>query len=167
MMKFSLKEKREKFLFFLAMFLFAAGILCTAIFYNYGNDTDISKSDFAKRLNEEERFEATVEEATPTIDTTYSRIVKFNPNVQALFLENDIKNAITAVRGYYNSHPYDSRYKCFVYASKIHENLFYDKHELRGNYNDMARLNKLLDDCKLSTRQLQQSLGAAATAQRH
>jgi hypothetical protein len=167
MMKFSLKEKREKFLFFLALFLFTAGILCTAMFYNYGDGTDISKSDFAKRLNEEERFEATVEEATPTIDTTYSRIVKFNPNVQALFLDNDIKNAITAIKSYYNSRPYDSRYKCFVYASKIHENLFYDKRELRGNYNDMSRLNKLLDDCKLSTRQLQQSLGTAAATQHH
>lgn len=164
-MKFSLKEKREKFLFFLALFVFAAGVLCTAMFYNYSDNMQISKGDFSKRLNEEERFEATVEEATPTIDTTYARIVKFNPNVQALFLENDIKNAITAVRAYYNSRPYDSRYKCFVYASKIHENLFYDKHELRGNYNDMSRLNKLLDDCRLSTRQLQQSIGAAAAAQ--
>jgi chromosome segregation ATPase len=39
MMKFSLKEKREKFLFFLALFLFTAGILCTAMFYNYGDGT--------------------------------------------------------------------------------------------------------------------------------
>lgn len=160
MMKFSLKERREKFLFFLFLFLFTAGVLCTAIFYNYGNNTDISKSDFAKRLQEENQFENTVAQAQPTIDTTYTHIVKFNPNVQALFLENDIKNAITAVRSYYNARPYDSRYKCFIYASKIHESLFYDKRELRGNYNDIARLNKLLDDCKLSTRQLQQSLGA-------
>lgn len=159
MMKFSIKERREKFLFFLGLFLFTAAVLCTAIFYNYGNDSDISKGDFSKRLNEEERFEATVAEALPAIDTTYTRIVKFNPNVQAVFLENDIKNAITAIRSYYNSRPYDNRYKCFVYASKIQESLFYDKRELRGNYNDISHINKLLDDCKLSTRQLQQSLG--------
>jgi len=161
MMKFSLKEKRERFLFFLALFLFTAGVLCTAIFYNYYNGSNVSKDEFAKHLQEEERFESTVGEAIPTIDTTYARIVKFNPNVQALFLENDIKNSIVAIRSYYNSRPYDSRYKCFIYASKIHESLFYDKRELRGNYNDISRLSKLLDDCKLSTRQLQQSLGAA------
>jgi hypothetical protein len=161
MMKFSIKEKREKFLFFLALFLFTGAILCTAIFYNYGDSSNISKDELTKRIQEEDRFEAVVAEAQPTIDTTYTRIVKFNPNVQALFLENDIKNSIAAIRSYYNSRPYDSRYKFFIYASKIHENLFYDKRELRGNYNDMARLNKLLDDCKLSSRQLQQSMASA------
>jgi hypothetical protein len=160
MMKFSVKERREKFLFFLGMFLFTAIVLCMSVFYNYGNGSDISKEEFAKRLTEENYFEAAVEQATPAIDTTYVRIVKFNPNVQALFLENDIKNSITAIRSYFNARPYDTRYKCFIYASKIHENLFYDKRELRGNYNDISRINKLLDDCKLSTRQLQQNIGA-------
>ncbi|WP_374948629.1 type VI secretion system TssO [Mucilaginibacter sp.] len=161
MMKLSLKERRDKFFFFLVLFLFTAGILCTAIFYNYSNKTDISKSEFAKRLQEENQFENTVAQAQPVIDTTYLHIVKFNPNVQALFLENDIKAAIGSMHAYYSSHPYDSRYKCFLYASKIQESLFYDKRELRGNYNDIARLNKLSDDCKLSTRQLQQSFGSA------
>jgi hypothetical protein len=160
MMKFSLKERREKFLFFLGLFLLTAGILCVAIFYNYGNVSDISKADFAKRVQEEDYFESAVEQATPTIDTTYARIVKFNPNVQAVFLENDIRNALMAIRSYYNGHPYDSRYKCFIYASKINESLFYDKRELRGNYNDISRINKLLDNCLLSSHQLQQSLGS-------
>lgn len=160
MMKFSLKERREKFLFFLGLFLVAAGILCVAIFYNYGNSTDISKADFAKRVQEEDYFESAVEQASPTIDTTYARIVKFNPNVQAVFLENDIRNALIAIRSYYNGHPYDSRYKCFIYASKIHEALFYDKRELRGNYNDISRLSKLVDNCQLSSQQLQQGLNS-------
>lgn len=160
MMKFSLKERRERFLFFLGLFLLTAGMLSVAIFYNYANQSDISKADFAKRVQDENNFEAAVAQAQPTIDTTYSRIVKFNPNVQAVFLENDIRNALAAIRSYYNGHPYDSRYKCFIYASKIHESLFYDKRELRGNYNDISRINKLLDDCRMSSRQLQQSLGA-------
>ena len=158
MLKFTLKEKREKFIFFLGMFLFASALLCTAIFYNYSNSTDLSKSEFAKRIQDDELFEATVAEAKPTVDSTYAHIVKFNPNVQALFLENDIKNSIGAITSYYNRKPYDSRYKCFIYASKLYENLFYDKRELKGNYNDISHINKLLDECKLSTRQLQQSL---------
>ncbi|GGH01377.1 type VI secretion system TssO [Mucilaginibacter phyllosphaerae] len=161
MMKFSIKEKREKFLFFMALFLFTAGVLCTALFYNYQNNSNISKAEFARRIAEEDRFEGMVAEAMPAIDTTYARIVKFNPDVQALFLENDIKNSITAIRSYYNSRPYDTRYKCFIYASKVPESLFYDKRELRGNYGDISRINKLLDDCKLSTRQLQQNMSAA------
>jgi hypothetical protein len=160
MLKFSLKERREKFLLFLGMFLITSSILCTAMFYNYENGITISKAEFSKRIAEEEDFEVVVTQALPTVDTTYTHIVKFNPNVQALFLENDIKNAIGAIKSYYNRRPYDSRYKCFIHTSKLFENLFYDKRELTGNYGDINRLNKLLDDCKLSTRQLQQSIGA-------
>ncbi|MGN8070335.1 type VI secretion system transmembrane protein TssO [Mucilaginibacter sp. 22184] len=161
MLKFNLKERREKFLLFLGMFLITSAILCTAIFYNYNDGATISKEEFSKRIAEEDEFEALVTEAIPTVDTTYTHIAKFNPNVQALFLENDIRNSIGAIRSYYNRRPYDNRYKCFIHASKLFENLFYDKRELTGNYSDMNRLSKLLDDCKLSTRQLQQSLGAS------
>jgi hypothetical protein len=160
MIKFTIKEKRERFLLFSGLFLVAAALLCTAIFYNYENNATVSKQEFAKRIKDEEQFEAAVAEAQPAIDSTYNHIVKFNPNVQALFLETDIKNSIGAIHSYYNRRPYDSRYKCFIYASKLYENLFYDKRELKGNYNDIARINKLLDDCKLSTRQLQQSIGS-------
>lgn len=161
MMKFSIKEKREKFLFFMGLFLFTAGVLCTAIFYNYQDGAKISKEEFAKRIAEEDRFEGMVAQAMPAVDTTYSRIVKFNPDVQAMFLETDIKNAITAIRSYYNARSYDTRYKCFIYASKVPESLFYDKRELRGNYGDIRSISKLLDDCKLSTRQLQQNMSSA------
>ena len=160
MLKFNLKERREKFLLFLGMFLITSSILCTAIFYNYDDGGTISKDEFSKRIADEEYFESRVTEALPTIDTTYAHIAKFNPNVQALFLENDIRNSIGAIRSFYNRRSYDSRYKCFIHASKLFENLFYDKRELTGNYSDINRLNKLLDDCKLSTRQLQQSIGA-------
>jgi hypothetical protein len=160
MIKFTIKEKRERFMFFLGLFLLASAVLCTAIFYNYSNNADLSKQEFAKRIQDEEMFEAAVAEARPAIDTTYVHIVKFNPNIQALFLENDIKNSISAIRSYYNRKPYDNRYKCFIHASKLYENLFYDKRELKGNYNDISHINKLLDECKLSTRQLQQSLGS-------
>ena len=160
MLKFSLKERREKFLFFLGIFLVTASILCVALFYNYGDEASVSKDEFAKRITEEEQFEDLVTQALPAVDTTYTKIVKFNPNVQAVFLENDINNSLGAIRSYYNRRPYDARYKCFIQSSKMLQSLFYDKRELTGNYNDIGNINKLLEDCKLSARQLQQSMGA-------
>jgi len=161
MIKFSIKEKREKFLFFLSVFLVTSTILCVAIFYNYGGEATVSKAEFSRRIIEEEQFEDLVTEALPTADTTYSKIVKFNPNVQALFLENDIKESIGALKSYYNRRPYDRRYRIFIQASKIFENLYYDKRELTGNDKDISTMSKQLEDCKLSTRQYQQSLGAS------
>ncbi len=160
MIKFSVKEKREKFLFFTGIFLLASVFLCVAIFYNYDTASRVSKEEFAKSLQEEQMFEKTVEEARPNVDSAYKRIVNFNPNVQAIFLENDITNSISAIKSYYNVKSFDQRYKCFINASTLYKNLFYDKKELRGNSNDVGRLEQLLNDCKLSTRQLQQSIGS-------
>lgn len=161
MLKFSLKERREKFLLFMGMFLVASVILCVAVFYNYDNDGYISKTEFAKKVTEEEQFENLVTEALPTVDTTYSKIVKFNPNVQAVFLENDINGSIGAVKSYYNRRPYDERYKCFIHASKLLLALFYDKRELTGNYNDIRNIKGSVDDCHIAQRQLQQSMSSA------
>ena len=147
-------------MFFMGMFLVASCILCFALFYNYGNEAAVSKAELSKRIAEEEQFEELVTEALPTIDTTYSKIAKFNPNVQALFLENDINNSLGAIRSYYNRRPYDDRYKCFIHTSKLLQNLFYDKRELNGNYNDIKSISKLLEDCRLSQRQLQATMGA-------
>jgi len=161
MLKFSLKERREKFLFFMGIFLVASVILCVAIFYNYGNEGYISKKEFAKKVNEEEQFEDLVTEALPTVDTTYSKIVKFNPNVRAVFLESDISGSIGAVKSYYNRRPYDARYKCFIHASKLLQILFYDKRELAGNYNDIKNIKGSVDDCHMAQRQIQQNMSMA------
>ncbi|WPU97489.1 type VI secretion system transmembrane protein TssO [Mucilaginibacter sp. cycad4] len=161
MLKFSLKERREKFLFFTGMFLVTSVILCVAIFYNYGSEGLVSKSEFAKKVTEEEQFESLVTEALPTVDTTYHKIVKFNPNVQAVFLENDISGSIGAVKSYYNRRPYDARYKCFIHASKLLQALFYDKRELTGNYNDIRNIKGSVDDCHIAQRQLQQNMSLA------
>lgn len=162
MIKLSLKERRERFLFFTGVFLFAATILCTAIFYNYGNDSKISKLKFSKRLQAENQFEEATAEVLPSLDSTYLHIAKYDPTVQAQYLETDLNNAIGSIKSYYNRNPYDSRYKCFIYASKLYSNLFNDRKELKGNYKSIDNANKLLNDCKLSTRQLQQSISSGA-----
>ncbi|KIO76411.1 hypothetical protein TH53_15190 [Pedobacter lusitanus] len=160
MIKLSIKERRDQFLFFIGIFLFTTALLSFGLFYDYGNGRVVSKQDLADKLEQNAEFEATVKEQRATIDTTYKDIITFDPGVQAVFLENDIKNSMASIKSNYERKAYDLRYKTFLQASQLYSDLFYNRRELKGNNKDTDRLNKSLEDCKLSTRQLRQTMGS-------
>lgn len=145
-------------MFLTGIFLLATVVICTALFYGYDLEQELSKKELAERIAREQFFEQDVEAARPGIDTVYKRILAFNPSVRASFLENDINNALNAVRSVYERKPQDLRYKIFVQVPELYTRLFYDRKELRGNHNDVNSLTRVLEDCKLRRRQLQQSL---------
>jgi len=159
MIKLSIKERREQFLFFIAIFLFTTIVLSYGLFHDFGKGRMVSKADLAEQLSKNAEFEATVKEQRATVDTTYKQIISFDPGVQAVFLENDIKNSLGSIKSIYERKAYDVRYKTFLQASQLYNDLFYDRRELKGNNSDLERLGKSLEDCKLSTRALRQTLG--------
>ncbi|MET4139638.1 type VI secretion system transmembrane protein TssO [Pedobacter sp. UYP1] len=160
MIKLSIKERRDQFLFFIGIFLFTTALLSFGLFYDYGNGRVVSKQDLADKLEQNAEFEATVKEQRATIDTTYKDIMTFDPGVQAVFLENDIKNSMASIKSNYERKAYDVRYKTFLQASQLYSDLFYNRRELKGNNRDIEKLSKSLEDCKLSTRQLRQTMGS-------
>lgn len=160
MIKLSIKERRDQFFFFIGIFLFTTALLSFGLFYDYGNGRVVSKQDLADKLEQNAEFEATVKEQRATIDTTYKDIMTFDPGVQAVFLENDIKNSMASIKSNYERKAYDVRYKTFLQASQLYSDLFYNRRELKGNNRDIEKLSKSLEDCKLSTRQLRQTMGS-------
>lgn len=160
MIKLSLKERREQFLFFIILFLITVGSLSFGIFYNANARFDISKEDLQKKIQENTTFEQTVKETMPTIDTTYKQIVRFDPNVQAVFLKSDIANSLNSIKAAYERKAYDGRYKTFIQVSQLYNLLFYDKQEQKGNLRDIEQIKKSLDDCIITRNQLQQTLSS-------
>ncbi|HWW41001.1 type VI secretion system transmembrane protein TssO [Pedobacter sp.] len=160
MIKLSIRERREQFLFFIGIFVFTTGLLSYGIFHDYGDGRMVSKQDLADQLSRNADFEETIRDQRPTIDSTYKQIMRFDPGVQAVFLESDIKNSLGSIKAAYQRRASDQRYKTFLQASQLYNDLFYDRRELKGNRTDLDRLNKSLEDCKLSTRQLRQTLGS-------
>ncbi|RFM25608.1 hypothetical protein DXN05_24285 [Deminuibacter soli] len=123
--------------------------------YNSGGDV---KQKLAKKIKEEAQFETVAEETKPTIDSTFKKIIQYDPSVQALFLESDIQNAIAAIKAAYQRRAYDNRYKCFLQQARFFEMMFSDRKELRGNYKDIENYNKSLEDCKVYRTGLQQAI---------
>ncbi|WP_443944853.1 type VI secretion system transmembrane protein TssO [Pedobacter sp. AW1-32] len=158
MIKLSIKERREQFQFFLALFVITVGLLSFCIFYSGNQRYEISKTELENKITEDEEFEQTVQMVIPIVDTTYKQIVNYNPNVQAVFLKSDISNALNSIKAAYERKASDSRYKTFIQTAQLYNVLFYDKQEQKGNLADIESLKKSLEDCVISRRQLQQSL---------
>jgi len=159
MIKLSVKERREQFIFFTGIFLFTVCMLSFVLFHDYGEDRVLSTHELREKLSQDNEFERTVQDQRPTVDSTYQQIMKFDPGVQAVFLENDIRNELGSIKSAYQRKAYDQRYKTFLQTSLLYNNLFYNRRELKGNNRDLERLSKSLQDCKLSTSQLRQTIG--------
>lgn len=159
MIKLSVKDRQEQFLFLIGIFLVSMGLLGFGFFYDSGEQQKISKEVLMESLSRDMEFEETVKVQRATIDTAYKEIIVFDPNVRAAFLENDIKNTLSSIKSNYDRKAFDLRYKSFLQVSSLYNMLFFNRRELKGNNNDLENLKKSLEDCKLSVRQLKETLG--------
>jgi hypothetical protein len=159
MLKLGTKERREKFLFLIAIFLFTVNLIGFCLFQDFNDGKVISKRDLTDKLIEDADFENVVTTQRATIDTAFKQIVSFNPAIKATFLENDIKFTLGSIKSNYDRKAVDPRYKTFLQVSILYNTLFFNKRELVGNTNDIGNLKKSLDDCMLSTRQLKGTIG--------
>jgi len=159
MVKLSVKDRREQFLFLTGIFLLTVSLLGFGLFHDFSNSKSISKKDLRDRISQDEAFEQQVKVQRATIDSTYKQITGFDPAVKAVFLENDIRYSLSAIRSNYDRQAFDLRYKTFLQVSLLYNSFFFNRRELRGNVNDIENLRKSLEDCKLSTRQLKESIG--------
>lgn len=154
----SIKARQEQFVFLLVLSFFTIGLLSWLIFSGSNVGSSEMKEKLSQRIIEEEQFESVAAEVRPAVDSTYKKIMDFDPSVQALFLESDILNAIASIKAAYQHKSYDKRYKVFLQQAQLLEVLFYDKKELRGNYHNIEKLNSDLDRCKLSKRGIQEAI---------
>ncbi|WP_291911121.1 type VI secretion system TssO [Chitinophaga sp. CB10] len=154
----SIKARQEQFVFLLVLSFLTIGLLSWLIFSGSNVGSSEMKEKLSQRIIEEEQFESVAAEVRPAVDSTYKKIMDFDPSVQALFLESDILNAIASIKAAYQHKSYDKRYKVFLQQAQLLEVLFYDKKELRGNYHNIEKLNSDLDRCKLSKRGIQEAI---------
>jgi hypothetical protein len=142
MIKLSIKERREQFLFLAAIFLFTVSLLGFGLFHDSGDEKAISKQELTDKLSQDAEFENAVRVQRATIDTAYRQIINFDPAVKAVFLENDINYTLGSIKSNYDRKAFDPRYKTFLQISLLYNALFFNRRELKGNINDIENLKK-------------------------
>ncbi len=158
MVKLSLAEKRHQFFILLAVFVIALAVLGVVIFRCDNEQFDVSKSNLQLRIEDDMKFEKFSEMALVFVDSVSKQIQKFDPNIQAVFLETDIKKTIGDLNAIYVVNDFDSRYAIYGQGALFFENYFVDRKELKGNISDVERIQRSLDDCLLRRNQLESIL---------
>lgn len=158
MVKLSLAEKRNQFFILLAVFVIALAVLGVVIFRCDNEQFDVSKSNLQLRIEDDMKFEKFSEMALVFVDSVSKQIQKFDPNIQAVFLETDIKKTIGDLNAIYVVNDFDSRYAIYGQGALFFENYFVDRKELKGNISDVERIQRSLDDCLLRRNQLESIL---------
>ena len=158
MVKISAAERREQFLLLMGGFIFSAILLSIVIFQADIKKYAISKVDLEKRVQADRQFEQSAKITLSYIDSVGKQINRFDPSVQAVFLENDIKKIIHDIQQEQSDHDYDKRYELFKQVALLYSNYFVDRRELKGNSNDVSNIQKSLDDCIVNRKQLQEAL---------
>lgn len=154
MVKLSLEEKRQQFFILLGMFVVALGILGAVIFYTDSEKFMISKANLELRIAEDSKFEEVSEQSLIFLDSVSRQINRFDPTIQAVFLETDIKKTINDLNAIYVVNDFDNRYVIFGQSALLYDNYFVDRKELKGNLSDIDRFQKSLDGCILQQNQL-------------
>ena len=90
----SIRERQEQFLFLFILTILTTGLLAWLLFGGGRHNTGDMKEKLSQRMRDEEQFIQAMAEVQPMVDSTYKRIMAFDPAVTALFLEADILNAI-------------------------------------------------------------------------
>lgn len=87
--------------------------------------------------------------ASVMIDSLYNKIDHYNPGIQAVYEENDIKFMINSLRNIYEERAWDARYKSFLHMSEFYAMWFIDKKDLWGKHENIRKFRKNLEECEI------------------
>ncbi|QIU94852.1 type VI secretion system transmembrane protein TssO [Bacteroides faecium] len=82
------------------------------------------------------------------IDSVYSRIRHFNPEIRANYEETEINFLLNDLKNLYESHTWDPRYKIFLQFADCCEMWLTDKKEIWSKKNNISGFTRNLEACE-------------------
>lgn len=128
--------------------------ICVSVclyFFISTQDTPLTsyKDMVAKKYERQENFRHKQAAVRAVCDSLYSRIERFDPNVNASFEENDIKFLINDLKGQYENSLWDKRYKVFYHISVFYDMWFADKKVLWSKKSNIITFRNNLEKCEM------------------
>lgn len=82
-------------------------------------------------------------------DSIFTRIERFDPGVNAIYEDNDIKFLINNIKLIYEKNMWDKRYKVFYHVGIFCDMWFADKKIAWSKKNNIVMLKKNLEECEI------------------
>lgn len=144
------REKMMSFTYVLLFFTVTTVICCILIFYCNVDTKKISGKEYViSKMDRIRTFQQMQADRFVDIDTLYKKIESFDPGVQALYEENDIKFLLNNLKDLYEQNSWDRRYKVFLHTSTLYSVWLTDKKELWGKKQNIQNFRKNLEECEI------------------
>jgi len=144
------KERIMGFAYVMILFIIITSVCCLSIFlYNTNYGAIKQKNFFVDKMKHINEFRNDQKKSAPTIDFLYDKISTFNPGVNAVYEEDNIKILINDLRDIYEKNPLDTRYKAFQHIADFYYMWYADKKALWAINSNISIFTKNLEECEL------------------
>lgn len=144
------KERVMGFIYVFLIFIGITTVCCLLIFYYNSDFRVFSQKDFAiTKMERIKEFQDMQSRTSPTVDSLFKKISKYNPSVNAMYEENEIKLMINDLNSINDKYSWDTRYKVFLHISEFYNMWFIDKKNLWSKKENIAKFKKDLEECQM------------------
>lgn len=109
----STREANVYLIYLLLVLLCSVASVSWLAFRNYNTNDETTRALVYERVKKERIFWKKQKEALALVDTTYKAIKLFNPALNAIYADNDIRNQLRNIKSYYSESEGDIHYKIF------------------------------------------------------
>lgn len=144
------KEKIMGFFYVLLLFISITAICCFLL-YSYNADLRMftQKNFVISKMERIRQFQSDQAHAMVVVDSLYQKIQRYDPGVNAVYEENDIRFMVNDIKSVYEKQSWDARYKSFLHVSEFYMMWFIDKKDLWAKRDNVARFQKNLEECEI------------------
>lgn len=145
-------SSREANVYIVYMLLFlvvSVALVSWLAFRNYNTNSDAPKATVYDKVKKDRQFVQKQKDALVLIDTTYKSIRVFNPGLNAVYADNDIKNQLKNIKSYYIQGEGDIRYKIFDQTADLYLMWLEDKKVLQKKQSNVRLFRDQLQKCQV------------------
>ncbi len=158
-------NQREKIMGFIYVFLLFIGvtvICCLLLFYYNSEFSVFSQKEFViTKMDRIRIYQDDQSKVAIRVDSLYNKIRRYDPGVNAVYEENEIKFMINDLKNVYEKNAWDLRYKSFLHVSEFYHMWFIDKKDLWSKRNNIQRFRKNLEECEVGLSNKKNDLNSA------
>jgi hypothetical protein len=141
------KEKVMGFAYVLILFLSITAACCILLHLNFSS---LKQKDFmVGKMKRISQYRNDQRKAAATVDMLHNRIAGYDPGVNAVYEEDNIKFLVNELRDIYERHPLDTRYKSFLHIANFYYMWYADKKSLWTLTTNIEGFSKNLEECEL------------------
>ena len=145
----STREANVYLIYLLLVLLCSVASVSWLAFRNYNTNDETTRALVYERVKKERIFWKKQKEALALVDTTYKAIKLFNPALNAIYADIDIRNQLRNIKSYYSESEGDIHYKIFEQTSNLYLMLLEDKKILQKKQSNVRLFKDQLQKCQI------------------